>query len=156
MTRILVDADACPVKDETVAVASEFGARVVLIANFHHQMPDAPGVEAIVVDDAPDEADLRIANTAGPGDVVVTNDYPLAALVLGKGARAVSPRGLLFTEDNIGPLLEERHRALARLRRGKRPKGPKPLRPADRARFLCALRALLQPAPQDSNKAASP
>jgi uncharacterized protein YaiI (UPF0178 family) len=142
--KILVDADACPVKDDIVELAAQRELPVTLYANFHHVMPDFPGVEMICVDDAPDEADWVIANAAQKGDVVVTQDYPLASLALGKGAFALSPRGLIFTEDNIFSLLEERHRTLARIRNGKRPKkGPKPFAKGDRQKFRTAFVRIL-------------
>ncbi len=142
--RILVDADACPVKDDIIELAAQRELPVTLYANFHHVMPQAPGVETVCVDDFPDEADWAIANAAQKGDVVVTQDYPLASLALGKGAFALSPRGLIYTEDNIFGLLEERHRTLARLRSGKRPrKGPKPFSKGDRAEFRATLAQIL-------------
>jgi uncharacterized protein YaiI (UPF0178 family) len=148
--KILVDAEACPVKSETIALAAQFAVPVVLVSNSHHEMPEIPGVETIVVDDHPDEADMKIVNLAASGDVVVTQDYPLASMALGKGARALSPRGKPYTEDNIIPLLESRHRARERRKAGKRTKGPKPFSPADRERFRRALSDLLSEAALDS------
>ena len=143
--KILVDADACPVKNDIFELAAQRGLPVTLYANFHHVMPDVPGVETVCVGDAPDEADWAVVNAAQKGDVVVTQDYPLASLALGKGAYALSPRGLVYTEDNIFSLLEERHRTLARIRNGKRPKkGPKPFSKGDRGKFRTEFIKILE------------
>jgi len=143
--RILVDADACPVKDDIIEIAAPRFIKVILIANFHHEMPRLPGVDVVEVDDTPDEADYKISNMTRPGDIIVTNDTPLAALVLDKDARALSPRGHEYTRDNIARLLDQRYRTLTALERGRRPRHrPKPFRPFDRDRFRKALIGMLE------------
>lgn len=137
--RIYVDADACPFKDVIIAVAAERGVGVTMVSNYCHEIAGGDFVESITVDKEPDAVDYAIANRVAPGDVVVTQDYGLAALVLGKGARALSPRGLIYDSGNIESLLAERHFAQKRRRAGKRTKGPAKLESADRERFRDSL-----------------
>ena len=88
---VYVDADACPVKDEAERVASRHGAKVYLVSNGGIRPSRNPLVEAVYVSEGPDEADKWIAERAGPGDVVVTNDIPLAARCVAGGARVLKP-----------------------------------------------------------------
>ena len=104
-------------------------------------------VEIVRVDDERDAVDIAIANRAAAGDIVVTQDYGLAAMVLGKGARALSPRGRVYDNGNIESLLAARHHAQkarrARRTAGERIKGPPRLRQADRERFRRTLVRLM-------------
>lgn len=106
--RIWVDADACPVTDFVIREAGCRNIEVVLVADYNHKLSGA-GAARIVVDTAKDSADLRIANLIQKGDLLVTQDYGAAALALGKGARALNQNGLVFTPENIGELLMQRH-----------------------------------------------
>ncbi len=140
MTDIYVDADACPVKDEVYRVAGRYGLKVYLVSNAPLRVPLHVAAERIVVGDAPDAADDWIAERAAAGDVVVTNDIPLAARSIRKGARVVAPNGRVFTEASIGNALATRDlmthlRDTGTVTGG----GPPPLKPADRSRFLSAL-----------------
>ena len=145
MARILVDADACPVKDEVYRVARRTGVGVVVVANSRMRVPPTPSVELIVVPSGQlDDADDRIVELAAPGDVVVTNDIPLAARCLEKGALALRPDGRPFSEENIGDALASRE-LLAELREmGSIQGGPGPFSKRDRSRFLHALDAALR------------
>ncbi len=89
----------------------EYGYRLVTVASFHHNIGagDQDGVEHVTVGDGPDEADLAVVNRTRPGDIVVTQDWGLAALVLGKGARCLTPIGYVFTQERIDFQLDERH-----------------------------------------------
>ena len=104
MLTVFVDADACPVKDEVYRVARRYGLRVAVVANAPLRVPVGPLVE-LVVRPGFGAADDWIAEQAGPGDIVVTADIPLAARCLAKGARALSPKGQPFTENDIGSAL---------------------------------------------------
>jgi len=137
--RIYVDADACPFKDVILEVAAAHGFGVTMIANYCHVLPDNEEIERIAVDKERDAVDFAIANRVAAGDIVVTQDYGLAALVLGKGARALSPRGLLYTAGNIDKLLDERYFGQKARRAGNRTKGPSRLTPDDREHFRQAL-----------------
>jgi hypothetical protein len=139
MTDIYVDADACPVKDEVYRVAGRYGLKVYLVSNSLLRAPLHIEVERIVVGDAPDAADDWIAERAGAGDVVVTNDIPLAARSIRKGALVVAPNGRVFTEASIGNALATRDLMTHLRDTGIVTGGPPPLKPADRSRFLSAL-----------------
>jgi uncharacterized protein len=143
-TQILVDADACPVKQEVYRVASRYGLRVTLVANSWMRTPDDPRITLEVVESGLDEADDRIVERVRTGDVVVTADIPLASRCLEKGARVVGTSGRPFTEDNIGAAVATRN-LLAELREaGEVTGGPPPLAKADRSRFLQQLDATIQ------------
>ncbi|MGQ9632315.1 MAG: YaiI/YqxD family protein [bacterium] len=142
-TRIWVDADACPVRDIIIRVARDFGAPVIFVASWSHSV-DQDGVETIVVDGDPQSVDLAIANRAGVGDIVVTGDYGLASMALGRGARAISFRGMVYTGGNIDALMAKRHLGAKVRRGGGRVKGPKSLEPEDRERFEMNLRRILK------------
>src|SRR6516164_3999861 len=101
MLTIYVDADACPVKAEVYRVARRYGLRVAVVANAPLRVPTDPLIE-LVVRPGFGAADNWIAQEAGPGDIVVTTDIPLAARCLGRGARALDPKGQPFTDNDIG------------------------------------------------------
>lgn len=141
--RILVDADACPVKDEVYKVAWRHGASVKVVSNSHIRVPDHPAIERVVVPDNFDAADEWIAEAAGPSDVVVTGDILLADRCLKAGATVIAPTGKLFTGANIGGAIATRA-IVADLRAGvELTGGPPPFAKADRSRFLQALDAAL-------------
>src|SRR5216683_7457681 len=101
MLVLYLDADACPVKDEVYRVARRYGMRVAVVANAPLRVPAGPLVE-LVVRPGFGTADDWIAEQAGPGDVVVTADIPLAARCLAKEALVLDPKGHPFTDDDIG------------------------------------------------------
>ena len=141
--KIIVDADACPVTDITLQIARERNISCTIICdNAHFIVRD--DAETIVVDKGADSADLKIANTVSRGDIVVTQDYGLAALVLGKGARALNQNGLIFTDENIENLLYSRFVNKKIRLSGGRTKGP-PKRTAENdTAFIKALLKLLE------------
>jgi uncharacterized protein len=139
--RILVDADACPVKDEIYKVALRHEVAVVIVANSYIRIPEHPLVSRKIVSDGFDAADDWIAEAATPLDVVVTADIPLADRCLKVGARVLGPTGKPFTPDSIGGALATRA-IMADLRVGVAgigAGGPAPFSKADRSRFLSAL-----------------
>lgn len=143
MVKVIVDADACPSKDIIFRVSRECGARVVLVSSLAHVMTAPPDVEIRQTDSTPQAVDLVVANMARPGDVVVTQDWGLAAVCLGRGAAALAPTGQIYDPDNMGFMLEIRH-DLARFRRGGgRQKGPRPRTTEDDIRLEAGLRRLL-------------
>ncbi len=107
--RILVDADACPVKDIIVDVATKEKINVLMVASISHHIEEDRGVVVLQVDNLPQAADMAITNRVRPGDIVVTQDYGLASLVLGKKAFAISPKGIIFDDKNIDGFLMQRH-----------------------------------------------
>ncbi|MBI1250167.1 MAG: YaiI/YqxD family protein [Alphaproteobacteria bacterium] len=136
---IFVDADACPVKEEIYRVARRTNCPVQVVANSFMRTP--PGVTLTVVDAGPDAADDRIAEHVKPGDIVVTNDIPLASRTLRAGGAALAATGKAFTASSIGAALAQRE-LMEHLRSfGEGGGGPKPFSAADRSRFLTALDA---------------
>lgn len=108
MTDIFIDADSCPVKDETLRVAGRHKLRVYVVSNGGIRPNPHPLVETVIVPEGPDNADKWIADRAGNGDVVVTGDIPLAAKCIACGARVLRHNGDVFTPGNIGNLLATR------------------------------------------------
>jgi len=141
--RILVDADACPVKDEIYRVAWRLEVPVVIVSNSHLRVPAYPLIERVVVSDGFDAADDWIAEAAAPGAVVVTADILLADRCLKKGAAVLSPTGKAFTTSSIGAAIATRA-IMADLRAGgDQLGGPAPFGKADRSRFLGELDRVL-------------
>ncbi|HMN36431.1 MAG TPA: YaiI/YqxD family protein [Hyphomicrobium sp.] len=108
MMRIFVDADACPVKEEVAKVAARHGLPVIYVSNAWMRLPHGEKIERVVVAEGPDVADEWIAGRATKGDIVVTQDIPLAARALKAGARAISNAGKPFTDASIGMALAMR------------------------------------------------
>ena len=106
--QILVDADACPVKDEVVRVATRHGVKVTFVANFGLRPSRDPMIANVVVPQGADAADDWIVEHAGAGDVVVTADIPLAGRALKQGAMVLGPTGRPFTTESIGMALAMR------------------------------------------------
>ncbi len=136
---IFVDADACPVKDEIFRVAARLRLRCIVVANAWMRLPDDPLVERVVVGQGPDVADDWIAERAGPGAVVVTNDVPLADRCVKAGARVLSPTGRVFDQASIGMALATRDLMEDLRSAGQQTSGPRPFAPKDRQTFLQAL-----------------
>ena len=136
---ILVDADACPVKDEVYRVAARYGLRTTVVANQPIAVPRDPAVRRVVVGQGLDAADDWIADQAGPTTVVVTADVPLADRCVKCGATVLAPNGRPFTAASIGADLAVRN-LMADLREaGVATRGPKPFSPRQRSEFLQAL-----------------
>jgi uncharacterized protein len=102
MIKIYIDADACPVKEETYKVAARYGLHSFVISNSFMQVPTSPLITRVIVSAGPDVADDWIVEHVAAGDVVVTSDIPLASRVLAKEAHAIAPYGRAFTNDSIG------------------------------------------------------
>jgi hypothetical protein len=142
--RVFVDADACPVKDAVVRVAERHQLRVVMVSNSWMRLPESPCLERRVVPEGPDAADDWIAEHIGSNDIAVTQDIPLAARCLAKGASALSPMGKPFTDANIGMALAMRG-LMQELRESSAIKGSNPAFTAkDRSRFLQELEMLVR------------
>ncbi len=146
-TRLFIDADACPVKAEAERVAVRLGVPMIVVSNGGIRPSAHPLVESVFVTEGPDEADKWIATRAGPGDVVVTGDIPLAAKCVAAGARVVKHSGEVLDTRNIGQVLATRDlmadlRAADPFRQG----GGRPFSKADRSRFLDTLDRVLRAA----------
>jgi len=141
--RILVDADACPVKDEIYKVAWRLDVPVTIVSNSPIRVPAHPLIDRVVVGDGFDAADDWIAERAGPGAVVVTADILLADRCLKAGAAVLSPTGRPFTTSSIGAAIATRA-IMADLRAGgDQLGGPAAFSKTDRSRFLQALDTML-------------
>ena len=148
---LYVDADACPVKAEAETVATRHRLPMVLVANGGLRPSRTPLVSLQIVPDGPDEADKWIAERSGPGDVVITNDIPLAAKCVEAGALVLRPDGSALTRANIGAQLAMRDlmsdlRAADPFRQG----SGKGFTKADRSRFLDALERAVRQAGKEA------
>lgn len=137
--RVFIDGDACPVKEEAYKVARRYGLKTLVVANAFLRVPREALIELVVVDAGPDIADDWIAERAGPRDIVVTADIPLAERCLKAGAVVMGPRGDRFTADSIGMAIAQRSLMDQLRSTGDVVGGPRPFAPADRSRFLGAL-----------------
>ena len=144
MIRILVDADACPVVRIVEKVAREKEIPVILLCDTNHLLYSDYS-EVKVIGAGADAVDFALVNLCKKEDVVVTQDYGVAAMALGKRARAIHQSGMLYTDDNIDRLLMERHLAKkARMSKSKHHmKGPKKRTDEDDERFERAFRNLI-------------
>ena len=141
---IFVDADACPVKEEVYKVARRTACPVFVVANAFIRTP--PDVTFVMVEEGPDLADDWIAERVQPGDIVITNDIPLADRALKAGGAALGAKGNAFTVDSIGTALAQRA-VMEHLRSfGEGGGGPRPFSAQDRSRFLQALDTAVQKA----------
>lgn len=148
---IWVDADACPVIRQVVAAAQTRGLPVTLLCDEHHCIQnDYASVRCIA--SGADAVDIALINLCRPGDIVVTQDYGVAAMALGKSAYAIHHSGWRYTRENIDSLLMERHLAKkARRASGKHHlHGPAKFTKEDRTRFAEAFEALLDEAQSSS------
>ncbi|WP_449411595.1 YaiI/YqxD family protein [Methylobacterium komagatae] len=136
---IFIDADACPVKNETYRVAERYGLHVYVVANSILNVPREPWIERVVVSDGFDAADDWIAERAGPTSIVITNDVPLASRCVKAGASALSPTGKAFTESSVGMALATRNLMQELREAGAITGGPPPFSAKDRSAFLGAL-----------------
>lgn len=144
--KILVDADACPVKQEIVSCAAKHGLEVIMVCDVAHMLfYEEEFVTVVTVDQGADSADLAIANRTEPNDICVTQDYGLASLLLAKRAVVLHPNGFFYTAENIDRMLFERHLS-KEMRRQKRSRGghiKKRTKEADTA-FLSALERTIE------------
>jgi uncharacterized protein YaiI (UPF0178 family) len=142
---LYVDGDACPVREEVFRVAVRLKLAVFVVSNGSRPIrpPDNPLVTMITVSEGADIADDWIAERIGPGDVCVTSDIPLAGRCLQAGGRALSPKGHMWTPDNIGQALAGRAIGQHLREIGVATGGPAPLTKADRSNFLAALDAAI-------------
>ena len=140
--RVLVDADGCPVVDIAIRAAAARGLDCLLICDTAHEF-SRDGAVTITVDKGADSVDFALVNLLQSGDIVVTQDYGLAAMCLAKNALPLSQNGLIYTAHNIDALLHSRYEVKKLRRAGGHPKGPKKRTPQQDKAFEQALHALL-------------
>src|SRR3569832_220971 len=138
-TRIYVDADACPVKGEIYRVAARHGLPVTVVAGQFIRVPQDPMIGRSSAGSAMDAADDWSAERAGPGDIVITADIPLASRCVKAGAEVIAPNGKPFTEESIGMTLAVRNLMTDLRSAGEVTGGPRSFAARDRSTFLSAL-----------------
>lgn len=143
---IYIDADACPVKEEALKVAVRHGLAITYVANSWMRLPEGERVERVIVTEGPDAADNWIAERAGVGDIVVTQDIPLASRVLKNGAKAIGNTGKPFTDASIGMAIAMRDLSQHLRETGESRGFNAAFTRQDRSRFLEALELAVQAA----------
>ncbi len=146
MIDIYVDADACPVKDETVHVATRHDLKTYMVSDGGIRPSQSALVELVIVDQGPDADDDWIAEHIQKADICITNDIPLAARCLERGALAIKPNGEPFTDDGIGMALANRELMQGLRESGEITGGPKPFSKSDRSEFFNRLETTVQTA----------
>ncbi|MEQ8194450.1 MAG: YaiI/YqxD family protein [Rhodospirillales bacterium] len=146
MVEIYVDADACPVKEETVRVAARHGLKTYMVTDGGIRPSRDPMVELVIVAQGADAADDWIAEHIAANDICITNDIPLAARCLERGAFALKPNGETFSESGIGMALANRELMQTLRETGEITGGPRPFSKADRSAFLDRLETTVQAA----------
>ena len=144
--KVFVDSDACPVKYIILDIGNKYNVELIFVSSLSHytNFYRENGVEAIIVDNVSQSADMVIINRVRKGDIVVTGDYGLAALALGKGAYAISFHGKIFNKENIDSLLYRRHLTMKAIRKGGRVKGPQKRNERDDIAFKKSLEMLIK------------
>ena len=141
--RIIIDADGCPVVRLAADCARRYAIETILVCDCAHQF-DVPGTQTITVTKGSDSADFRIVNMISSGDIVITQDYGLAAMCLARRATVISQNGLIYNEDNIDSMLLARHTAQKIRNSGGRLKGPSKRTKEQDASFLETFETLLK------------
>ena len=141
--RILIDSDGCPVVDLTVRLAKKYGIECTILCDTSHEF-NRDGAKTVVVEKGADSVDFKIVNLVGEGDIVVTQDYGLAAMCLARKAIPVSQNGLVYTDKNIDQLLFTRYVSKKIRNAGGRMKGPSKRTPEQDKAFEAALERLIK------------
>ncbi len=152
MVEIYIDADACPVKDETLRVAARHRLKTYLVSDGGIRPRHDPLVELVIVASGADAADDWIAAQIQPADICITNDIPLAARCLERGALALEPNGARFTENAIGMALATRELMQGLRDSGEITGGPRPFSKTDRSAFLNRLETTVQAAKRQGTR----
>lgn len=142
MMRILIDGDGCPVVDRTIRISAEYGIECLILCDTAH-VYEKEGAATLTFSKGADSVDFALVNLIRPGDLVVTQDYGLAAMCLARGAAALSQDGMEYTDENIHSLLNVRHLAKKIRNAGGRLRGPAKRRPEQDAAFEQQLRRML-------------
>lgn len=143
MPTIFVDADACPVVNETIQIAKQFNFKCTLICDTAHEI-HRDGAETIIVSKGADAVDFVLVNRVQKNDIVVTQDYGLAAMVLAKQGHPIDQNGRLYTDENIDQLLYARHQAQKIRMSGGKLRGPKKRSKENNSRFKSSLEKLCE------------
>ena len=139
---VYIDADGCPVVDITVQLSARAGVECVIVCNTAHVF-EKDGARTITVSKGADSVDFALVNMISKGDIVVTQDYGLAAMCLARGAVPIRQDGMVFTHENIDALLMQRHTAKMIRKAGGRMKGPAKRTQEQNVGFRVRLEGLL-------------
>ena len=140
---VYIDADGCPVVNETIALCRSFGAECTIICDTSHIF-NIEGIRTITVEKGADSADMKLVNMVCEGDIAITQDYGLAAMCLAKKARVINQDGIEYTDFNIDAMLYSRYEAKKIRMAGGRLKGPKKRNQAQTEAFVTKLRSMLE------------
>ena len=141
--KVLIDADACPVVDIAVRLCVRYKVSCILLCDTAHTI-HRDGAETLIFDKGSDSVDFALVNRTAPGDIVITQDYGLASMCLGRSVRILHQDGWEYTLDNISGLMEQRHAAKKHRLAGGRIKGPSKRTKQQDAAFAAALQQILQ------------
>jgi len=140
--RILIDADACPVVDLTVKIAKTYNLDCIILCDTSHYI-EKNGATTITISKGADAVDFALVNMVKPGDIVITQDYGLAAMCLAREAVPINQDGMIYSNDNIGGLLEQREMARKVRASGGRLKGPSKRTQEQNEKFMRELMNLI-------------
>ncbi|MBE7032624.1 MAG: hypothetical protein E7406_00165 [Ruminococcaceae bacterium] len=143
--KVFIDADGCPVVNETVSLCREFSKECIIICDTSHRI-EKDGAQTIIVEKGADSADFKLVNLLSKGDIAVTQDYALAAMGLSRGARIINQNGLEYSDSNIDSLLMSRFIAKKVRNAGGRLKGPAKRTKEQTESFVKTLRKILEEA----------
>lgn len=145
MTRVLIDGDACPVTESVIDLTTETSIFVVLVRSYaHFSIKDYPKhVKMVYVDDGPDQVDFKIVQLATKDDIVITQDYGLASLLIDKVRIVMHHNGMVYDQQNMPRLLEQRYQHAQARQQGYRHKGPKKFTDEARAQFRQKFKQVL-------------
>ena len=141
--KILIDADGCPVVDLTVRLTAKHGAECVILCDTAHEF-NREGAQTVIVEKGADSVDFKLVNLVREGDIVVTQDYGLAAMCLARKAVPLSQNGMVYTDKNIDQLLFTRYVSKKIRNSGGRLKGPSKRKPEQDKAFEEALERLIE------------
>lgn len=141
--KILIDADGCPVVDITIKIAKDYNIPITIMCDTSHII-NKTGVETIVLSKGSDSVDFALVNKVNKGDIIVTQDYGLAAMVLSKGGYPINQNGMIYTDENIDKLLFTRHISKKIRSSGQRTKGPRKRIKEDDIKFKNSLIDLIE------------
>lgn len=141
--KIFIDADGCPVVNETVFLCRQFRKECIIICDTSHRI-EKEGAQTIIVEKGSDSTDFKLVNMLKKGDVAITQDYALAAMALSRGARMINQNGMEYTDKNIDSLLMSRFIAKKVRNAGGRLKGPAKRTKEQTESFVKKLREILE------------
>ncbi|MBY0754516.1 YaiI/YqxD family protein [Clostridium sardiniense] len=141
--KIIIDGDACPSISKIENLAKEYAIEVNIFVDIHHFI-QSDYSKVVIVDSGFQSVDMYVVNNSQNGDIVVTQDYGVAAMCLPRGVNVISPKGNIYTEENIDLLLEQRHISQKIRKAGGRFKGPKKRTSEDEERLLNNLKSIIE------------